>query len=158
MAAVRHGLSTDGEFIPSAISGGLDDSPIWLQTPKACITPTHPVIMTFSSLEKAKGFRETDTDMGEEKPAKMADGTETGMYSFERLAGCTERVEQILLTSFCGAHHFQPMDIHRVGYLGYSKHNFHEHWFLANTITEDGVSGGGGGNISQPFSLRFFFP
>lgn len=51
MAAVRHGLSTDGEFIPSEISGGLDDSPIWLQTPKACITPTHPVIMTFSSLE-----------------------------------------------------------------------------------------------------------
>lgn len=52
MAAVRHGLSTDGEFIPSEISGGLDDSPIWLQTPKACILPPHPAIMTFSSLKK----------------------------------------------------------------------------------------------------------
>lgn len=39
MAAVRHGLSTDGECIPSEISGGLDDSPIWLQAPKACIPP-----------------------------------------------------------------------------------------------------------------------
>lgn len=74
MAAVRHGLSTDGEFIPSEISGGLDDSPIWLQTPKACITPTHPVIMTFSSLQKARRFRDTDTYMGKEKPDKMADG------------------------------------------------------------------------------------
>lgn len=88
MAAVRHGLSTDGEFIPSEISGGLDDSPIWLQTPKACITPTHPVIMTFSSLEKAKGFREieTDTYMIGEKTVKMADGKETGMYPSERLS------------------------------------------------------------------------
>lgn len=62
MAAVRHGLSTDGEFSPSEISGGLDDSPIWLQTPKACILPPHPAIMTFSSLEKGRGFRETDAD------------------------------------------------------------------------------------------------
>lgn len=119
MAAVRHGLSTDGEFIPSEISGGLDDSPIWLQTPKACITPTHPVIMTFSSLEKAKGFREieTDTYMIGEKTVKMADGTETGMYPSERLSAWEERAKQLLLTSFPCGHLFHSRDIHRMGTL-----------------------------------------
>ena len=63
----------------------MDDSPIWLQTPKACITPTHPVIMTFSSFREDL---ETDTDtyMGREKPEKMSDGIETGMYPSERLS------------------------------------------------------------------------
>lgn len=99
MAAVRHGLSTDGECIPSEISGGLDDSPIWLQAPKACIPPPHPVIMTFSSLENGKGFRETDTGtyMGREKPVKIADAIKIGMYPSERLSTQKERAEQLLL-------------------------------------------------------------
>lgn len=117
MAAVRHGLSTDGEFIPSEISGGLDDSPIWLQTPKASITPTHPVIMTFSSLEKAKGFREieTDTYISKEKTVKMADGIETGMYFSERLSAWEERAKQLFLTSFPCGHLSHSKDIHRMG-------------------------------------------
>lgn len=126
MAAVRHGLSTDGEFIPSEISGGLDDSPIWLQTPKACITPTHPVIMTFSSLEKAKGFRETDTDtyMGREKPEKMTDGIETGIYPSERLSAWGERAEQLFLPLGTSLPvHGQPQDETP----WFSKHNFHKH-------------------------------
>lgn len=140
MAAVRHGLSTDGEFIPSEISGGLDDSPIWLQTPKACITPTHPVIMTFSSLEKAKGFRETETDayMGREKPEKMADGIETGLYPSEGLSAWEERVEQLLLTSFPCRHPFHSMDIHRMGHLGF-QNNFHRHQIQGSKIPKDGV-------------------
>lgn len=48
--------------------------------------------MTFSSLEKAKGFRETETDtyMSREKTVKMADGIETGMYPSERLSAWEE--------------------------------------------------------------------
>lgn len=119
MAAVRHGLFTDGEFIPSEISGGLDDSPIWLQTPKACITPTHPVIMTFSSLEKAKGFREieTDTYISREKIVKMADGIETGMYPSERLSAGKQRAKQLLLTGFPCGHLFHSRDIYKMGTL-----------------------------------------
>lgn len=124
MAAVRHGLSTDGEFIPSEISGGLDDSPIWLQTPKACITPTHPVIMTFSSLQKARRFRDTDTYMGKEKPDKMADGIETGMYPSEGLSAWEERVKKLLLTSFLCEYPCQSMDACRMGHLGFQNVTF----------------------------------
>lgn len=78
---------------------------------KSLYSPPHPVSMTFSSLEKAKGFRETDTDtyMGREKPEKMADGIETGMDPSERLSVWEERTEQLLLTSFLCEHPFQSM-------------------------------------------------
>lgn len=111
--------STDGEFIPSEISGGMDDSPIWLQTSKACITPPHPVITTFSSLEKAKGLRNRDTYMGREK-------TENGRWHRNRYASLWDavsmgrEVEQLLLTSFF----FQYMSIHRTGHLGFQNITF----------------------------------
>lgn len=127
MAAVRHGLSTDGEIIPSEISGGLDDSPIWLQTPKACITPTHPVIMTFSSLEKAKGFREIETDTymsREKKTLKMADGTKTGMY----LRGCQQRKRG--QSSYCSPASLvdiSPIPVTSIGWAPwFSKCNFYK--------------------------------
>lgn len=75
--------------------------------------------MTFSSLEKAKGFRETETDtyMSREKTVEMADGIETGMYPSERLSAWEERATWLLLTSFPCGHPFHSRDIQRMGTL-----------------------------------------